>query len=62
MIASFSFTKVILHLQKDLQVLRLCVLQDLLLQVTEGRNTHVHLVIWSHDDAGDHIVTDLRPI
>lgn len=37
-------------------------LQDILLQVTEGRHAHVHLVIWSHDDAGGHIVTDLRPV
>lgn len=37
-------------------------LQNILLQVTEGRDAHVHLVIWSHDDACGYIVTDLRPV
>ena len=50
------------YLEKDLQVLCLCVEQDVWLQVFEDGNTHVHLVVWPQNDTGAHVVTDLRPV
>ena len=50
------------HLEVDLQVLGLCVQQDVWLHVLQHGHTHVHLVVGAHEHTGGHVVADLRPV
>lgn len=50
------------HLEEELQVLSLGVLQDVLLEVLQYGDAHVHLVVDAHDNAHGHVVADLRPV
>lgn len=55
-------TKAVSYLEEDLQLLGLCVLQDLRLQVFEDGHTHVHLVVGAHQHTGGQVVADLPPV
>lgn len=45
-----------------MQLLRLCPLQNVRLQMLEYGHAHVHLVVWTQYDAGGDVVADFSPV
>ena len=58
----FCSTEATSHLEEDLQLLGLCSLQDVRLQVFAYGHTHVNLVVRTHHHTGGNVVADLRPV
>lgn len=50
------------YFQKNLKISGFCVLQDVLLKVSEQRNTYIYLIIRTKENAYGNVVTDLTPV
>lgn len=50
------------HLEEELQLLSLGLLQDLWLQVPEDGHAGVDLVVSTHQHTGAEVVADFRPV
>ncbi len=50
------------HLEEDLQLQGLRMLQDIRLQMFEYGHAHVNLVVRTHHHTGRNVVADFRPV